>query len=88
MGENEKEQGQGGKEQYGEKPGYDQYDKGQQGQEGFDKGQSGGKEQFGEKPGYDQYDKGDQQQEFAKEPQRQQGDEDLGDDSIDNQSLK
>jgi hypothetical protein len=124
MGEFNKDPNQGGigKEQQGDKSAFDQFEKGQPGQQdqkdfGQEKGQDPGqgkeqfgqekqagqqfaqeKEQFGqdksqsgqdnqEQPGID---KGGQQQ-FENKGQRQQGDEDLDEDSksnIDNQGLK
>ena len=105
MGEFNKETGQQGfdKEQQGEKPAFDQFEKGQQGQEqtGGQKGEDGGKtpsgQQFAQDPAQSGQkgealtgDKGGQQQ-YEDKGQRQQGDEDLDEDSksqTDNQGLK
>ena len=104
MGEFSKDPNQSGtgKQEQGDKPAFGQFEKGQQGQQdtgrtkeqfGADQSQAGqqfaeGKEQTGKPEAYGET-KGDpQQQQQPDKGQRQQGDEDLGDDSIDNQSLK
>lgn len=111
MGEFNKDPNQSGtgKEEKGEKPAFEQFEKGQQGQEQFGQEKGQGQQEFGQQKGQgqefaqgkeefaqgkDQYaqektekTEGGQQQ-FEKPVQRQQGDEDLGDDAIDNQNLK
>jgi hypothetical protein len=90
------EKGQQGQEEFGQEKGKEPYGQEKGKESGQDKesyGQDKAGQQYAEeKPEFgqekqDQSGKGGQQQ-FEKQTQRQQGDEDLGDDSIDNQNLK
>ena len=82
------EKGQQGQEEFGQQKGQGREDIGQQKGQEFAQGKEAnaqGKEQYGQEktegtPGG--------QQQYEKPVQRQQGDEDLGDDAIDNQNLK
>ena len=76
-----------GKEPYGQEKGKESgQDKESYGQDKAGQQYAEEKPEFGQEK-QDQSGKGGQQQ-FEKQTQRQQGDEDLGDDSIDNQNLK
>lgn len=105
MGEFNKDSGQPGsdKQQQGEKPAFDQFEKGQQGQEqtGGQKGEESGKTPSGQQFAQDQTPTGQKgeeltgekggQQQYENKGQRQQGDEDLDEDSkssLDGQGMK